>query len=257
MLSKFKTIKIIPGIFIVLFLLLIGHCILSECDQFGDKIKVFIYVLLIGSMALSALFIDKAHWHIVFVGACLFILSDSINAIDNFGGSKSFIKYSEDELVLRRDKSNNSNTTISNTLEYVNHQPSIIDIADIFAGQIKISESEKSLTGEDNPKIFTDSILKFRTGSLFFPKGDSLLKVCSLFVKSDSVKFKVNFTTYIAGSIDNKKTGLLLIFLTLYYTAMFFIVFGMVFILIKDGQCEKKAANTFTSSKQDSLAGVA
>lgn len=155
--KKFSIKRLLPNIFVVAYTITIGFIVIPKCSL-GNAISVSLYIIVITTMAIFASLIDKKKYYIVFIGACLFILSDSINAIDKF--------------VLTPKDSIQS--TISN-------KDSI----------------------EDDHRICKFTVV------------DSLNPTKSLF------------------QID---VNLLQIIISLYYSALFFIVFGMVYILNKENE---------------------
>ncbi len=156
--KKFSAKRLIPDIFVVAYTIMVGVIVIPKCSL-GNAISVGAYIIVITTMAIFASFIDLKKYYLVFIGACLFILSDSINAIDKF--------------VLTP----NAKTEISVTQN---------------------NNSNKMTEDEDDHRIVNFSI------------ADSMNPSKSI------VAIHVN---------------LLHIIISLYYAALFFIVFGFVYII--------------------------
>lgn len=155
--KKFSIKRLIPDIFVVAYTIMIGFIVIPKCSL-GNAISVSLYIIVITTMAIFASFINLKKYYIVFIGACLFILSDSINAVDKF--------------------------VLSPKLTKTNY--------------IKDTSNETTYSVIDDHRICNFSIV------------DSQNPIVEL------VHFKIN---------------LLQIIISLYYSALFFIVFGMVYIL--------------------------
>lgn len=152
--KKFSIKRFLPDIFVIAYTITIGFIVIPKCST-GNAISVSLYIIVITTMAIFASIIDLKKYYIVFIGACLFILSDSINAIDKFVLTP---KDSEQALIINKN------------------------------------------SGEDDHRICKLTIV------------DSTLPNKSI--------FQIEF-------------NLLQLIISLYYSALFFIVFGMAYIINK------------------------
>lgn len=156
--KKFSIKRLVPDFFVIAYTITVGIIVIPKCTL-GNTIAVSAYIIVITTMAIFASFIDLKKYYIVFIGACLFILSDSINAIDKFVLSSE----PKSEVATQQINTTNTNNVI-----------------------------------EDDHRIVNFSI------------ADSMKPYPSL------VGFRIN---------------LLQIIISLYYAALFFIVFGFAYIL--------------------------
>lgn len=81
--KKVSLKRFITDLFVIAYTITIAFIVIPHC-KLGNAISVSAYIIVITTMAIFASFINIKKYYIVFIGACLFILSDSINAIDKF-----------------------------------------------------------------------------------------------------------------------------------------------------------------------------